>query len=91
MSLLQSLPTNAGLYHGLKVTLKIKQRRMRLAGHCIWRDDETANKLVLWQPTEGRKNRAKRKITYVDVFLSPFPSLSVYLCSAINYNVDDYV
>ena len=42
---------------------------MRLAVHYIRHTDEIANKLVLWQPTEGRTNRGRRKITYVDVLL----------------------
>ena len=37
---------------------------MRLAGHRIRHTDEIANKLVLWQPTEGRTSRGKGKITY---------------------------
>ena len=50
---------------------------MRLAGHCIRHDDEAANKLVLWQPPEGRTNRGRRKITYADVLLEDTQMQSV--------------
>ena len=50
---------------------------MRLAGHCIKHNDEAANKLVLWQPTEGITNRGRRKITYVDVLLEDTQMQSV--------------
>ena len=42
---------------------------MRIAGHCIRHNDEIGNKLVLWKPTEGKTNRGRRKITYVDNLL----------------------
>ena len=42
---------------------------MRLAGHCVTHDDEVANKLVLWQPTDGHANRGRQKVTYVDNLL----------------------
>ena len=62
--------TNVELYKELpKVTLKVQQRRMRPAGHCIRHDDEVASKLVLWQPTEGRRSRGRRRLTYVDTLL----------------------
>ena len=52
--------TNEKLYGDLpKVTTKIRQRRMRLAGHCVRHPEEMAHKLVLWEPTEGKKERAK--------------------------------
>jgi len=57
--------TNEQLYGELpKVSTKIKQRRMRLAGHCIRHTEEVANKLVFWQPTEGRAGRGRRRINY---------------------------
>ena len=39
---------------------------MRLAGHCIRHTDEMANRLVLWQPTEGRTRRGRGRVNYVD-------------------------
>ena len=74
----QSRTTEAELYQGLpKVTSKIQRRRIRLAGHCIRYDDEAANKLVLWQPTEGRTNRGRRKIAYVDVLLEDTQNMQI--------------
>ena len=52
--------TNLRLYGSLpKVTSKIKERRMRLAGHCHRHDDEIASMLVLWQPDRGQANRGR--------------------------------
>ena len=59
--------TNALLYQNLpKVTTKIKQRRIRLAGHCIRHTEEMAHNLVLWEPTEGKRKRGKPKTLYID-------------------------
>ena len=62
--------TNNELYGNLpKISVKIRQRRMRLADHCTRHEDEIANKLVLWQPTDGRVKRGRQKINYIDVLL----------------------
>ena len=62
--------TNIQLYGELPpVSTKVQQRRMRLAGHCVRHEDEVANKLVLWQPTDGHANRGRQKMTYVDNLL----------------------
>ena len=62
--------TNEELYRNLpKVSTKIRQRRMKLAGHCVRHDDEVASKLVLWEPTEGSRSRGRRKITFIDTLL----------------------
>ena len=52
-----------------KISLKFRQRRMKLAGRCIRHGDEIANKLVLWQPNDGRVRRGRQKINYIDVLL----------------------
>ena len=66
VSRIQHIP-NIQPYGELRpVSTNVQQRRMRLAGHCVRHDDEVANKLVLWQPTDGHANRGKQKITYVD-------------------------
>ena len=63
----QHIP-NTQLYGELPpVSTKVQQRRMRLAGHCVRHDDEVANKLALWQPTDGHANRGRQ--TYVDNLL----------------------
>ena len=62
--------TNDRLYGNLpKISQKIRQRRMRLAGHCFRHEEEIANKLVLWQPNDGRARRGRQKTTYLDVLL----------------------
>ena len=62
--------TNNELYENLpKISVKIRQRRMRLAGHCIRHEDEIANKLVLWQPNDGQVRRGRQKINFIDVLL----------------------
>ena len=62
--------TNIQLYGELSpVYTKVQQRRMRLAGHCVRHDDEVANILVLWQPTDGYANRGRQNMTYVDNLL----------------------
>ena len=60
--------TNREVYGDLpRVTTKIQERRMKLAGHVVRHDDLVANKLVLWEPTHGRRSRGRPPITYVDV------------------------
>ena len=63
--------TNKELYGNLpKVSMKVQQRRMRLAGHCVRHSEEIACHLVLWQPTEGKVNRGRRRLIYIDNLLS---------------------
>ena len=62
--------TNEELYGNLpQVSIKIKQRRLRLAGHCWRHKDEIANRLVLWEPNRGTRNRGKQNTTYIDNLL----------------------
>ena len=62
--------TNVELYGDLPpVSSKVQQRRMRLAGHCWRHPEEIANKLVLWEPTEGSRNRGQQKTTFIDNLL----------------------
>ena len=42
---------------------------MRIAGHCVRHPEEMAHKLVLWEPTEGKRNRGRRSTTYIDNLL----------------------
>ena len=49
---------------------KIRERQMRLAGHCVRHKEEEASKFVLGNSTKrGRLNRGKRKTTYIDILL----------------------
>ena len=83
---------NTNLYQELpKVTLKIQQRRMRLAGHCIRHTVKIiANKLVLWQLMEGRTSRRRRKIMYVDVLLENTGMERVQELSTIMEDCEDW-
>ena len=39
---------------------------MKLAGHCIRHPEEEASKLVLWEPTSGKRNVGKQAVSYID-------------------------
>ena len=59
--------TNEVLYQDLQpLSEKIRGRRMRLAGDCIRHTTEMAHKLVLWEPTRGKRNRGRQPVTYID-------------------------
>ena len=59
--------TNRELYGNLpKVTDKIRERRLELAGHCVRHSEEVASNLVLWQPSQGKPNRGRKRKTYLD-------------------------
>ena len=59
--------TNEELYQELpKVTNKIAERRLKLAGHCIRHPELSASTLVLWQPTIGAPRTGRPAVTYVD-------------------------
>ena len=62
--------TNKDLYgHLPKVSSKIRERRMRVAGHCVRHKEEEASKLVLWQPQHGQTKRGRPKTTYMHALL----------------------
>ena len=66
----RSHPTHEQLYGELpKVSEKVQQRIMRLSGHCIRHNEEMANRVILWKPTEGRTGRVRRRVNYVDNWL----------------------
>ena len=59
--------SNQALYNGLpKVTSKIAQRRLRLAGHAQRHPELTLHKLVLWDPQHGHANRGRPHLTFLD-------------------------
>ena len=61
---------NIDLYGGLqKVSSKVRERRLRLAGHCVRHQELMANKLVLWEPTRGRRGRGRKKDTFVNMLV----------------------
>jgi len=58
---------NAELYDNLpRLTDTIRQRRMRLAGHCVRHLELTASELILWEPTHGKKSRGRPHATFID-------------------------
>ncbi|KAJ8257596.1 hypothetical protein GJAV_G00187470 [Gymnothorax javanicus] len=60
--------TNKQLYGELlRVSERIAIRRMRIAGHCHRHQELPASKLVLWEPTHGRRSTGRPKHTYVDM------------------------
>ena len=62
--------TNEQLYAEIPpVSSKVAHRRMKLSGHCIRHPEEVASKLVLWQPSQGRRNVGRRAVTYIDTLM----------------------
>ena len=58
---------NSELYGKLpRLSDTVRQRRMRLAGHCVRHPELTASQLILWEPTHGRKSRGRPQATYID-------------------------
>ena len=58
---------NVDLYGNLpRLTDKIRERRMRLAGHCTRHPELVASELVLWEPTHGTRSVGRRHTTYID-------------------------
>ena len=58
--------TNADTYGSLqRVSTRIQQRRMRLAGHIHRHNELVGHELLLWEPKHGHSGRGK-KLTYVD-------------------------
>ena len=70
MALNISWKSQTHLYQDLlKVSTKIKQRRMKLAGRCSRHSEKVAHKLVFWESTERKQNRRKGKLKYVAFLL----------------------
>ena len=58
---------NESLYQEVpRVSNKIANRRMGLAGHCYRHPELPANKVVLWTPTHGRQNRGRPCLTMIN-------------------------
>ena len=59
--------TNEVLYGGLPyISDTIASRRLQLAGHCFRHQELSAQALVLWEPSHGRRGRGRPRATYVD-------------------------
>ena len=58
---------NVDLYGKLaRLTDKIRERRMRMAGHCVRHPELVASELVLWEPAHGSRNPGRRRATFID-------------------------
>ena len=59
--------TNSELYGNLpKVSSKVAQRRLRLAGHAQRHPELTLHSVLLWEPLHGRAGRGRPRQTYID-------------------------
>ena len=59
---------NDDLYGTLpKVSDEVRERRMRLAGHCARHPELSANSLVLWEPKQGIAKRGRSRATLISV------------------------
>ena len=59
--------TNKEVYSRLpRATMKIQERRMRLAGHIHRLADLVAHRLLLWEPTHGARSRGRPALTFID-------------------------
>ena len=49
-----------------KASEKIKERSLKLAGHCVRHPEITANFDLLWTPKYGSRGRGRPKFSYID-------------------------
>ena len=60
--------SNVNLYANLpRVSVKIRMRRLKLAGHCMRHPELSANPLILWEPKQGNRKRGRCRDTFVNV------------------------
>ena len=54
--------------HGslLRISETIRARRLRSDGHSARHNEETASKVLLWEPQHGHPNRGRPRTTYID-------------------------
>jgi hypothetical protein len=50
----------------LRVSDKMRVRRLEIVGHCIRHSELSANPLILWEPTQGKATRGM-KFSYIDM------------------------
>ena len=48
---------------------KVASRRLQLAGHCYRHPELSTQKLVLWEPTHGKRSRGRPRATYVNTLM----------------------
>ena len=65
----QKVP-NTELYGDLpKISDVVRERRLRLAGHCMRHKNEVSSNLVIWRPSRGSRNRGRPTNTFVDTIM----------------------
>ena len=54
--------------HGslLRISETIRAQRLRSDGHSARHNEETASKVLLWEPQHGHPNRGRPRTTYID-------------------------
>ena len=58
---------NRDLYQDLfPITEVIKERRLRFSGHCWRSKSELASKLILWDPSHGKRSRGRPATICID-------------------------
>ena len=59
---------NEELYGSLsRISETICGRRLRLAAHNACHIEETASKVLVWEPQHGHPNRGRPRTTYIDI------------------------
>ena len=59
---------NTSVYGDLsRATEKIRDRRMRLAGHIHRHEDLVAHDVLFWDPQHGSRGRGRPHLTYIDM------------------------
>ena len=62
--------SNAKLYGDLpRVSFKVRQKCVRLAGHAIRHPELPLSKVILWKPVHGHRGRGCPRATYIDFLL----------------------
>ena len=58
--------TNEVLYGAIeKISIKIRRRFLKFAGHRLRRDNEVVSDLVLWEPTHRTRRRGRPPESYI--------------------------
>ena len=59
---------NEELYGSLpRISETIRGRRLRLAGHCACHSEQTASKVLVWEPQHSHRNRGRPRTTYTHI------------------------
>ena len=58
--------TNYKLYRGMpNISEIIKQRRMRLAGHCVRHPEEVEHNVIIYTPKQDTRTRGRQSKTFI--------------------------